>query len=74
MRFGSLLIGGAVAVTGFIGFALLAAVEGTGSSLEVLVSCAPTLPPDEKDDEKDEDSESDEQSSTQSLSIIKHQI
>lgn len=61
MRFGLLLIGGAVAVTGFIGLALLSAASGgAGSSLGVLVSCAPTLPPD---DEKDENSESDEQSS-----------
>ncbi|MBD3884593.1 hypothetical protein IFO70_22900 [Phormidium tenue FACHB-886] len=58
MKFGLLLIGGAVAVTGLVGLAVLSAVaEGAGSSLGVLVaSCVPTLPPDDDDDDKDSDS------------------
>lgn len=56
MRFGLLLVGGTVAITGLVGLALLSvAAEGVGSSLGALVSCAPTLPPDE-DDEEDSDS------------------
>lgn len=58
MRFGLLLIGGAVTVTGLIGLALLAvAANGAGSNPGVLIaSCVPTLPPDEEEDDKDGDS------------------
>ncbi len=63
MRFGLLLIGGAVAVTGLVGLALLSiAANGASANASVLAaSCVPTLPPDEEED--DQDSDSSEQSS-----------
>lgn len=58
MRFGLLLIGGAVAATGLVGLVLLStAANRVGSSLGALVSCAPTLPPDEEDDDENDSGE-----------------
>jgi hypothetical protein len=58
MKFGLLLIGGAITVTGLVGFALLS-VAANGASLNpgvLITSCVPTLPPEEEEDNKDSDS------------------
>ncbi|WNZ27011.1 hypothetical protein HJG54_29270 [Leptolyngbya sp. NK1-12] len=54
LRIGMLLVGGAI-VTAGAGLAILSVVAtGAASSLGVLVSCVPTLPPEDEEQEQTE--------------------
>jgi hypothetical protein len=56
MRFGLLLVGGAIAVVGVVGLTLLSAVaQGSSTSLGFVASCAPST--SEEEDSSSEDAQ-----------------